>query len=955
MKKIKDPNFWAYGLFWSWNVIFLTFMLLGFAPALLPELVTAVQTGTIPINFLIYGSVLAAIPLLAVILGLTWLRREPGKLFILGYGIEGPLMLVLAFRFFLIQQAIPAVTFILWISAWGVLTLLWTLLDRKIDERGRFLTLLRAAGLTLLFIVGMYASVWLLFYIIPILAQSGVFLTDLGRSIWDGLANLTWDSLSEGWRFVPFAVLGVILFLYTATLFVLTPIAVPIIYARAWRRSLQALRERTNTTWAAAAVTAVFALCLLLFIWTDRQPQQEAFALLTAPPATLQEAEALLAQEEKIRAGLLNAYLAPQRYLSAQGEMDHVRYMYEGALHMKPQHAIQVQHLYEKVARPILYKPVQDREPATFRRWDNRVFLEESAQAAELYAQFFDEPITDGEKETIVRAMRSTWMPEQARAGWQAVDDREIYLARQEITVAEQGDWADVALYEVYENQTGQRQEVVYYFSLPETAVITGLWLGDSADKSQAFSYHVAPRGAAQAVYRNEVRRNIDPALVEQIGPTQYRLRVFPIEPQQWQWDEETNRSTLAEAPPMHLWLTYRTMADGQTWPLPNLSDLRNVYWDEATVRLVNGMETAVAEPWLPAALPAAAPITPAAHQTQFADGQVVLAQPASAADLPEIPAGLQVAVVLDRSRSMAKLQPETAAALDQLRSLDSQVDVYLTAAANRGEAASVTALSNLDPAKLVYFGGQDAADLLTQFNDLHADQPYDIILVLTDSTGYGLSEKAAEVSVPAAPLWMVHLGGKFPLGYDDGTLAAIQGSGGGVAAAVDEALARWSVKAAAAPNNVVADLVDGYLWQTLPAGQAVWLMLDQPAMQAHQPANPFAAMAARQVILAAMQRHPDKLAELPLLDSLHALAQAQSIVTPYSSMIVLVTERQEQLLKALEDNEDRFDREFEEVGETQGVTVTGVPEPEEWLLLGITAVVLAWYWRKSRLTPSRA
>jgi hypothetical protein len=66
----------------------------------------------------------------------------------------------------------------------------------------------------------------------------------------------------------------------------------------------------------------------------------------------------------------------------------------------------------------------------------------------------------------------------------------------------------------------------VYYFSLPESAVITGVWLGDSPDRNQRYEYTVAPRGAAQAVYRNEVRRNMDPALVEQIGPRQYRLRV---------------------------------------------------------------------------------------------------------------------------------------------------------------------------------------------------------------------------------------------------------------------------------------------------------------------------------------------------------------------------------------------------------------------------------------------
>lgn len=39
----------------------------------------------------------------------------------------------------------------------------------------------------------------------------------------------------------------------------------------------------------------------------------------------------------------------------------------------------------------------------------------------------------------------------------------------------------------------------------------------------------VAPRGAAKQVYEESVSRGIDPALLAQVGPRQYQLRVFPI------------------------------------------------------------------------------------------------------------------------------------------------------------------------------------------------------------------------------------------------------------------------------------------------------------------------------------------------------------------------------------------------------------------------------------------
>jgi hypothetical protein len=66
--------------------------------------------------------------------------------------------------------------------------------------------------------------------------------------------------------------------------------------------------------------------------------------------------------------------------------------------------------------------------------------------------------------------------------------------------------------------------------------------------------------------------------------------------------------------------------------------------------------------------------------------------------------------------------------------------------------------------------------------------------------------------------------------------------------------------------------------------------------------------------------------------------------------MIVLVNEQQRRNLEKLEGQADRFDREFEGSGDTvpQAFSVTGVPEPEEWLLLGLAVGLLAWYYRKS-------
>ena len=111
--------------------------------------------------------VLALIPVFCVILGLTVLRRAPARLFALGYVIEGPLMLLLAVRFFLIRQATPGVSITLLVALLGMAAFLWTLLDILSGERRLPYESLRLLGLTLMALTSLYAAVWIAFYALP--------------------------------------------------------------------------------------------------------------------------------------------------------------------------------------------------------------------------------------------------------------------------------------------------------------------------------------------------------------------------------------------------------------------------------------------------------------------------------------------------------------------------------------------------------------------------------------------------------------------------------------------------------------------------------------------------------------------------------------------------------------------------------------------------------------------
>jgi len=279
--------------------------------------------------------------------------------------------------------------------------------------------------------------------------------------------------------------------------------------------------------------------------------------------------------------------------------------------------------------------------------------------------------------------------------------------------------------------------------------------------------------------------------------------------------------------------------------------------------------------------------------------------------------------------------------------------DVYLTASPYRGEAPSRIGMAQLNPNLLDYVGGQNPGELLAQFESLRAGQTYDAILVITDGSGYELGASRVPVPKPNAPVWMIHFG-TIPLGYDDAMLEAIQASGGGVSDNIEDALSRLAVKlnpkSLIAPESAVAlDWVDGYLWYTFPSRTT-------SAIASNAVNDDFAPFAARRLILSETQRQRNTLGQLSTLDQLHAIAVKHSVVTPYSSMIVVVNTRQEQLLNQLENQSDRFQREMEEVGNTAGVwNITGVPEPEEWLLIALAVAMLMGYVYKTRIAPARA
>jgi hypothetical protein len=91
-----------------------------------------------------------------------------------------------------------------------------------------------------------------------------------------------------------------------------------------------------------------------------------------------------------------------------------------------------------------------------------------------------------------------------------------------------------------------------------------------------------------------------------------------------WVFTQIGDQGEVRDGPEMYMWLTYRVFAQDGTWPLPQMAQVRNVYWDANTQRQVAGQPFR-GEDWLPASVPASNPVPASAHRFTFANGETVI------------------------------------------------------------------------------------------------------------------------------------------------------------------------------------------------------------------------------------------------------------------------------------------------------------------------------------------
>lgn len=935
-------------IFWVWNLVFIALMYLWLLPQIGFELVRATRMGEVEPTFVVSFIALMVVPLVCTLLGFFRLRRRSDLLMGLFFGVEAPLFALCLLRLFLIRELTLATGFVLGLVVVAIAMYAIELLSGYAAYRPG-LAKVQMVSHSLMLLAGVYVGTLLLLYSltaagnISISLVSGLFSLDFGAAasgVWDALiycflhpleviAGLASASVAAGFLF-----LG----LSSVCIFLVMPYAFSGLYVRAWMRIRKAFGRQYDeqTSWTITGVT--LALSCLLFVLVQSQPQIKAFDLLETsaiasevtpaeqatptalPEATVAKRQVLLERSEDIKSGLINAYLYRYRYLSPWSESNYLGQMYIDTFGFSKGAAQFIQNIHNGLLSPFLYRG--DRA--------------DDERAAELYAQFFDEPIQKGERAAVQTALSATANRDETQAGLLNVDQEVVYLASQSVSVEEQGDWATVEIQEEYENPTIEDQEIFYSFSLPESAAISGLWLG-TADDLKLFPFVVSPRGAAQKVYKAEVerakfQRATDPALLEQVGPRQYRLRVFPI--------PARSNDTPGE---LHLTMRYQVMqqADSQTpqWPLPQLSEKRNIFWTKETSYIrasgqANRADEDWENEWFEAGIPAER-VKAAPHVVALGEGNRVTVRPFTREEKP-LPAGKALAVVVDSSYSMGEHRAALKAAIAQLLESDNPLDFYVPVVGSQIDKAQ----SSVEVDEMMFYGSLQPADILRQFSAASNGKRYDAVLLLSDEGSYELAKNTSAgggIDLPnfATPLWMVHVDGKLPAAYEDGLLQLLQASRGGVDTTATAVLQRLAF------SEEEARALDGYTWRVEKANEGGTTASD---------ADEMAAMAARQLIYQRSQTLD--MTQVAELDAVHAIAKQTGVVTPYSSMLVLVDERQREALRQAEAAGDRFEREVEDgVDEmTAPGNPMSIPEPGQVMGLMVVAIALVLTKRRSKV-----
>jgi len=453
---------------------------------------------------------------------------------------------------------------------------------------------------------------------------------------------------------------------------------------------------------------------------------------------------------------------------------------------------------------------------------------------------------------------------------------------------------ATVIVEEEYENSTNSQQEVIYEFTLPRGAVMTDLRLGPDLE----FAGIVAPRGAAQKTYERQLQIRRDPALLEETGPHQYRLRVFPI--------PAKNDFATLKGRRQKVSYTYATGAIKDGYPLPQVTRRTNVYTTSASrIYSVTGLgNKLLKEDSL--TLPFPEGINP--DVCLSAVNSLVSNPVLSCNNQKEILrslSGTRIALFFDVSAGDKKeFEIE-----QELRDLAAQntVDLYKY----NDKLSEMTKLTpeNTDLKKIIhYFGKSNGLAAFANFN-----QQYDVVFIVNESNPT-LSD-----TLPFAFPTRVYLINDSPGPFSMKLTSQILQTGGDVVNTITDGIKLYAMEKQKQPDSYV---LNSYLVMTgirTQPGQITDPAIGKTAL------DQLTNHAVFRTSLA--QFNKDISGDVAILDNLHSFSAKANLVSPYSSLLALVNEQQVQTLERFEEDYNRYqDASLTEQFTPQPIRLGGLP-----------------------------
>lgn len=568
-------------------------------------------------------------------------------------------------------------------------------------------------------------------------------------------------------------------------------------------------------------------------------------------------ASQLVGSKDQLKQALLDEQDYNNRYYAAKDTQDLKNY-YMHLLGTPEPLARGIQQIFTMAAYPFIYQ----------------ADIENIGTLATNYQDIFGEPY---------------WQP----ASITPTENKNVLLSSRTITSNsdDTGHLSTITVDEQYENQTVSQQEVIYEFSLPAGSVVTDLRLGPDLE----FPGIVAPRGAAQRTYESQLQIRRDPALLEQIGPDQYRLRVFPV-------PGNTDMSTL-KGRLQRVSYTYVTPAAKDGYSLPQFLKKTNIFTDarsqltfkesesvisfdkkidvcQATVERLSMVTTTMSATLIPSASDPLLQRLACGKDSELLKTLVDSGTKGKLAVAYDISANAQNADLYQQLRSFLSSTPEV---------LDSWEIDMIPFNSQLGPTTPLTA-SSLKTDSITHFGRTQDVSILSS---IPQPSQYSAIFVLA-------AKNANYTQYPFAksPTAYFIYPDRVPA-YSQTFLTRMLQSNGYATTSVVDAFRRYRLSTA--------------LPGLLPVSQYFQGQIIMPTTTPVTPLVPFAPITGKSAIfnrmlLSQLIMSPLNIStNLQLQDQLNTLATTSNIVTPNSSLIALVNQTQKDILQQQSSQYNRY------------------------------------------------